>query len=94
MGVPNLFLSQAPSNLVATLHNAHHDCPAKMAKFAYKNTCPSVENYQSQNILKQNAVGCRSHLAIENNLKVEKRIFFRKLSSTTSLPEKKSLGYA
>ena len=23
---------------------------AKMAKFVYKNTCPSVENYQSQTI--------------------------------------------
>ena len=42
------FLPQAPSNLVTPLHNAHHDCIAKMTKFVYKTTCPSVENYQSQ----------------------------------------------
>jgi len=28
-----------------SLHNAHHDCLAKMAKFVYKNTSPSVANY-------------------------------------------------
>ena len=26
---------QAPSNLVTPLHDAHHDCLAKMAKFVY-----------------------------------------------------------
>jgi len=29
---------------------AHHDCLVEMAKFVYKNTCPSVANYQSQAI--------------------------------------------
>jgi len=57
--------------------SAYDDCPAKMAKFLYKNTCPSVANYQSQ-IFKTNAVDYRSHLTIENQLKVKKVILFRK----------------
>jgi len=31
------------------LHDAHHDYLAKMTKFVYINTRPSVANYQSQN---------------------------------------------
>jgi len=66
MGAPNLFL--APSAISPDYAPAHHDCLAKMAKFVYKTTCPSVANY-----LKQNALDYRSHLTIENNLKVDKR---------------------
>jgi len=47
----------------------------------------SITNY-----LKQNAVDYRSHLIIENNLKVEKKgILFLK-QAQISLPPKKSLG--
>ena len=49
-GRQTCFLPQAPSNLVTPLHNAHHDYLAKMTKFVYKNTCPSMANDQSQNI--------------------------------------------
>ena len=31
-----------------SLHDAHHDCLTKMAKFVYINTRPSAANYQSQ----------------------------------------------
>jgi len=48
MGRQTCFLLQALSNLDMHLHNAHHDCLAKMAKFVYKNTRQSVANYQSQ----------------------------------------------
>ena len=49
VGWRTCFMLQAPTNLVTPLHDAHHDCLAKMAKFVYINTCPSVANYQSQN---------------------------------------------
>ena len=68
-GGPNLFLSPGP--ILPRYAPAHHDCLAKMAKFVYKNTCPSVTNY-----LIQNAVDYQSHLTIENNLKVEKKKYY------------------
>ena len=46
-----------------------------MAKIVYKIACPSVANYQSQK-MKQNAVDYRNHLTIENNLKVEKKVYY------------------
>jgi len=49
MGWQTCFVLQAPSNLVMSIHDAHHDCLAKMAKFVYINTRPLVANYQSQN---------------------------------------------
>jgi len=48
MGALNLFLS--PGAIQPRYAPAHHDGLAKMAKFVYKNTCPSVANYQSQTI--------------------------------------------
>ena len=61
MGVQNSFL--APDTIQPRYTPAHHDCLAKMAKFVCKNTCPSVANYQS-------------HLTIENNLKVDKKVCY------------------
>jgi len=42
--------------------------------------------------LKQNAVDYRSHLTIENNLKVEKRYIISKTSTTFPSPQKNAGG--
>jgi len=44
--------------------------------------------------LKQNAVDNRSHLTMENNLKVEKRYIISKTSTTFPPPKNKRLGHA
>jgi len=85
------FLPQAPSNLVTTLHITIvyikwlNGCLQKYLPISGKR---SITNY-----LKQNSVDYRSHLTIENNLKVEKRYIISK-TSTTFPPPKKRLSHA
>jgi len=93
MGRQTCFLLQALSNLDMHLHNAHHDCLAKMAKFVYKNTRQSVANYQSQ---KFKTKCCWLLRAFDHRKYLEGRkrgILFQK-QAQLFLPSKKCLGYA
>jgi len=66
-----------------------------MTKFVNKNTCPSVANYQSQTIKNKMLLNYQRHLNIENNLKVEKKVYyFENKPNFPSSPKKKRLGYA
>jgi len=49
----------------------------------------SITNY-----LKQNAVDYRSHLTVENNFKVEKKVYYFENRHNFSSPAKKCMGYA
>jgi len=90
MGAPNLFF--APGAVQPCYAPVHQDCLAKLAKFVYKNTCPSSKlsptNYLNKILFIQ------SHLTSEDNLKVEKRYITSKTSTTFYLPRQKRLGYA
>jgi len=64
----------------------HRDYLPKMAKFVCKNTRQSAAKVSITNYLKQNAFDYQRHLAIENQLKVERKVFRK--TSKTLFPEK------
>ena len=87
-GCQTCFMSRAPSNLVTPLHDAHHDCLAKMAKFVYINTRPSVANYQSQNFWNKMLLMSKS-FNHRKYLEGRKKVYFE---NKHNFPPKKMLG--
>ena len=82
-------------NVISTFFNtihyfrktpAHQDCLAKMAKIVYKNTCPSVANYLNKILLI-----CQSHLTTDNNLKIEKNVYYFENKHNVPYSTKKTL---
>ena len=77
----------ASSNFVTLSAQCTSRLSSQNGEICLQNTCPSVANYQSQNVLKQNAVDCWSRLNIENILNVEKRCIMSKTSTTLPTPK-------
>jgi len=89
MGAPNFFL--VPGAIQPRYAPTHHDCLARMAKFVYKITCPSVANYQSQKIWNKMLSIIEIIWPLKIPWRSKKRYIISK-TSTTFPPPHKTLG--
>jgi len=86
-------LVSCPRRHLTSLHPYTSRLSSQNGEICLQNYLPISGKLSITNNLKQNAVDYRNHLAIENNFKVEKKIYYLK-TSTTFPPPKKRLGYA
>jgi len=93
MGASNCFLPHAPSNLVSSLHNAHHDCPSSQnGEICLQKYLPIGGKLSLTKFVKQNVVDCWSRLTIEITFEGRRKDISK--TSTTFPPPKKCLGQA
>jgi len=88
MGTPNLY---PQVHLTSSLRPCTSRLSSQNDEICLQKYLPISGKLAITNYLKQNAVDYRSHLTIENNLKVEKRYIISKID-TTFTPPKKRVG--
>jgi len=76
MGAPNFFLPQASTNLVTSLRLCTSRLSSRNSEICLQKYLPISGKLSITNYLKENAVDYRSHLSIENNLNVEKKVYY------------------